>query len=1027
MNKRTVFFLWMVLLLLSVPVSAQTFDDKKGPNTYRNADNPHYWKNRPPNAAYWQQDVYYKMDMNVDDKEESISGTQEITYWNNSPDTLKEVYFHLYQNAFQPNSMYHELRKAGRLYTVFGENELKGLGTRVENVKINGKLVKAQYRADKSVMKLVLPTALLPNSSISITTNFATYWDKEDGGNIRRRMKTFRHGKAYGTEVIHFDGVHWYPRICVYDRKFGWTTDPHLGKEFYGDYGAFDVSLTFPNQYIVEGTGQLQNTKEVYPGDLRQRIDVSNYKTSRSVYTKPVVADGSTKTWKFHAENVHDFAFTADPTYRIGETIWNGVSCLALVQEEHAHKWQESSKFLAKVIEVYSSDIGMYAYPKIIAADARDGMEYPMITLDGGVWPGHAGLIAHEVGHNWFFGMVGNNETYRASLDEGFTQFLTAWSLRKLRGDKSVPNRTLDSKVFYGYMAHATGENNARLNTHSDHFNSAERHGGGYGQVYYKTATMLYNLEYVLGDELFLKAMQNYFDQWKMCHPYWEDFRNSISRYTKVDLTWFFDQWLTTNQVIDYKIKRVKKEKNNLYLLEIERNGMQMPLDITVTAKDGKTYDFYIPNTYFTKKTDATVLPIWQGWGIINDVYSVKVTIPAGVSDVKIDPSGRLADVYRLDNSHKTPKTVRFDDTYYRGQTYHEYQYFWRPDVWYSDLMGTRVGLHVNGNYFYNKHIFKASVGYNLDHEEINGLSQMYYDLSYRTRIGTRLDLVAKSWMMDGFDVHQFGFQKTRGSNTYHTYINAFNQGDIADNPDVSVNLKFQRRTKYYKSNLAWNINGRVSANEKYNYQRLSVEFIHRKPLAKARLSTRVFVQGMTGSSLNPFAQLPLGGGTYEEQMSNLLYRTGWIQREHENLSNTFTNTHFGGGLNLRAYSGYLATVGDINTVQIVNLGNSGASMNMELDFANYIPLKIKKLRNLIKVQTYLFADAGILGTSKAFSSDLRADAGVGGTVRLNFGRGSKIKPLVVRVDLPLFVNRLPFDENEYVAFRYLIGINRAF
>lgn len=1011
----------------ALPGFTQKYNDREGPNTYRNADNPYYWKNRPPNAAYWQQDVYYQMDMNVDDKEESISGDQNITYWNNSPDTLYEIYFHLYQNAFQPNSIYHALREAGKLYTTFGENELKGLGTQVKSVMVGNKVVQPEYRSDKSVMRISLPEPMLPNTSIQIKTQFATYWDKEDKGNIRRRMKTFRHGKAYGTEVIHFDGVHWYPRICVYDRKFGWTTDPHIGKEFYGDYGAFDVSLTFPNQYIVEATGQLQNFKEVYPGDLRERIDIKNYKTSRSVYTQPVKANGSTKTWKFHAENVHDFAFTADPTYRIGETIWNGISCIALVQEEHAHRWQETSKFLAKVIEVYSTDIGKYAYPKIIAADARDGMEYPMITLDGGVWPGHAGLIAHEVGHNWFFGMVGNNETYRASLDEGFTQFLTAWSLRKIRNDKSVPNRTTDARVFYGYMLHATGDNNARLNVHSDHFNSAERHGGGYGQVYYKTATMLYNLEYVLGEELFLKAMQNYFDEWKMCHPYWEDFRNSVIRYTKVDLNWFFDQWLTTNEVIDYKIAKVKKVSKDSFRINLKRKGMQMPLDIVVTAKDGSQSKYYVPNTYFVKKTDATVLPIWQGWGIINEDYAFTIHVPGGIKDVKLDPSGRMADVYRLDNSKKMPKTVQFDNTYYRGQTYHNYQYFWRPDGFYSELMGLRLGLHVNGNYFYNKHIFRASVGYNLNHEDDSSLNPIYYDFAYKTRIGTNFDLKAKSWMMDGFDVHQFGLEKRIGKNSYHAYLNSFNQGAFMSTPDVSWNMDFKRSSKYYKSNLSWRIKGRVSANESFNYQRLSAEFIHRRPIGKAKISTRLFAQGLTGSNPNPFAMLPLGGGTYEEQMNHLLYRTGWVPREHENLSSSFTNSHFGGGLNLRAYSGYLATVGDETAVQFAHLGRSGTSVNVELDFRDYIPLRINRLRKMFTVQTYLFADAGILGAAKTFNSELRADAGIGGTLGTNFGGGSKIKPLTIRFDVPFFVNRLPSDQEDFVAFRYLIGINRAF
>ena len=135
------------------------------------------------------------------------------------------------------------------------------------------------------------------------------------------------------------------------------------------------------------------------------------------------------KVWRYHAENVHDFAFTADPTYRIGEAEWNGIKCIAMAEEPHASKWQNAAEYCAKTIEAHSTWFGMYAYPKMVVADARDGMEYPMLTLDGGSDPGYRGLFVHEIGHNWFYGMVGTNETYRAMLDEGFTQFLTGWGL----------------------------------------------------------------------------------------------------------------------------------------------------------------------------------------------------------------------------------------------------------------------------------------------------------------------------------------------------------------------------------------------------------------------------------------------------------------------------------------------------------------------------------------------------------------------------------------------------------------------
>src|SRR5690606_27303308 len=198
------------------------------------------------------------------------------------------------------------------------------------------------------------------------------------------------------------------------------------------------VQLEFAANYIVEATGVLQNRSEVLPDELRQRLDIKNFaekpwgeKPSEIIpYNKE-----ERKKWHFKAENVHDFAFTADHSYRIGTEYENGIECVALVQEPHASGWQNAAKFVAQTITALSNQFGTYHYPKMVAADANDGMEYPMLTLDGGKDPGYRGLLVHEIAHNWFYGMVGNNETYRAALDEGFTQFLTAWGLEKIDGE----------------------------------------------------------------------------------------------------------------------------------------------------------------------------------------------------------------------------------------------------------------------------------------------------------------------------------------------------------------------------------------------------------------------------------------------------------------------------------------------------------------------------------------------------------------------------------------------------------------
>jgi Peptidase family M1 domain len=521
-------------------------------NEFQSKSNAMYWKNKSPHAAYFQQDVYYKIKANISEKSNIAQATEELIYTNNSPDDLMFVYFHLYQNAFTKGSYLEALNAANHQpIKRMGKYEALGLGTVVNNMTANGKVCKVEL--DNTIMKVYLPEVLHAGESITFKMSFATYFDR---GGFRRRMAL---NNSFGAK--HFNGVHWYPRISVYDQKKGWDVDQHLNKELYGDYGLFDVELTFSDNYVVEATGALQNYAEVYPADLRERLDIKHFLNKPWNEAPSIITPYDStkrKTWHFVANNVHDFAFTANPHYRISETNWKGIQCVGLVLEPHASRWANSANYVAKIIQTFSEDFGMYEYPKMIAADANDGMEYPMLTLCGGADPDYRGLFTHEIAHNWFYGMIGNNETYRAALDEGFTQFLTAWGLRKIDGDTMITlptknkfiqknkeaNLVLDRNIYNRYMYDAIRGEDKQLNTHSNDFHSALGHENGYSNVYHKTATMLYNLQYVLGDELFQKAMQHYVAKWKIAHPYFEDFRQSIIEFTHQDLNWFFDQWM---------------------------------------------------------------------------------------------------------------------------------------------------------------------------------------------------------------------------------------------------------------------------------------------------------------------------------------------------------------------------------------------------------------------------------------------------------------------------------------------------
>lgn len=1074
-------------------------------DTYRSASNPYYWKNRKPYEGYWQQDVHYNIKASVDDQTDIVDGEEELTYYNNSPDTLAFVYFHLYQNAFTKGAYLQNLNRANGFKQQFGKYEADGKGTEIESLQVtaqdgqqSSRMVngKRMVEIDNTIMKVLLQNPLLPGQHATFRIKFKTYFD--GGGNQRRRMKTFK--DAWGNK--QYDGVHWYPRMCVYDRKFGWETDQHLGKEFYGDFGSYDVELTFPGNYVMDATGVLQNRDEVLPADLRAKLDIRNFK-EKPLNEKPseiTPAGAPKKTWKFRAENVHDFAWVADPTFRIGESklrLANGheVSCIALAQEPHAARWQDAALFTSKVIETYSNDIGAYAYPKMIVADARDGMEYPMLTLDGGLSPGYYGLFAHEVGHNWFFGMVGNNETYRASLDEGFTQFLTNWSMVKLLGDEPKkrgkgyvskyyrPLTQTDQTVYLGYIRDAINHNDMPLNTHSDDFNGALNHGGGYGHVYYKTATMLYNLQYVLGDELFLKAMQHYFDQWKFCHPYFEDFRSSIISYTHADLNWFFDQWMETTKTIDYQVTCFKRVPNNsvvvnskqgfdLYSITLKRKGeMQMPVDFTVFTKDS-SYRFIVPNTYFVKAHDSStqVLPVWRGWGLLDKKYTADVLLPSHsrITNVQIDPTHRLADINELNNSIKCPVLFTFDHQVKNPLDRKHYILKWRPDVWYNNYDGIKAGLHFNGNYMGQRHVFRVTAWYNTGaftqytdsvYQRSSPIYPVHYNASYQTRIGKFTDLFLQSRLLDGLFMNKIGIEKNSHGFTYRAFFKSMRRTQLyylpayypvmSFYPQISsenqwnntLNLEIEKDYSGFGSGK-WLIGMRTSAiRSDFDYSSIYFNLVQHSNLSKFELRTRIFGQYMTGSHFAPESQLYLAGANPEEMADNKFTRSaGIVPYEWSTYGINTNHFQYGGGLNIRGYNGYLVPVNDGATQYYLYKGNTGAAVNLELDYDRFFRIPGVGPLKYFHLDSYLFFDGGILRNdrpaafetgavaAKALNTGFMASAGPGFALTIkNWGRLDEIKPLTIRFDMPLYLSNAPFADNENLKFRWLIGVNRAF
>lgn len=1055
------------LLILSITLPAQNeYVD------FRSVTNPLYWKNKKPFADYWQQDVHYNIKAELNDSTDIVTGHEQLTYWNNSPKELYYVYFHLYSNAQAKGSYLSDLYENNNYTLHYGKYRAQGLGTTVDDISINGTALKTEL--DNTVMKVYLTKPILPGESVTFDVNFKTYFDREV---IRNRMKLFN---SFGYK--HYDLVHWYPRISVYDRKFGWDTYQHMDHEFYGDFGSFHVELTFPNNYVMDGTGVLTNESEVLPDSLRQKLDLRNF--SKKPWNSPpstvVKRDGTKKTWKFSAINVHDFALTADPTYRIGEYDWNGVRCIALVQEPHAAGWQNCPQYIAKILDVNSYNIGPYHYPKMICADAQDGMEYPMLTLDGGFDPDYRDLLVHEISHNWFFGMVGSNETYRAMMDEGFTQFYTADTYQFIDGPNKIempskskyvnnytePNRILDDQFYNSYMiATVTREDESTLNTHSDEFNGGIRHGGGESVVYFKTATMLKNLEYVLGRALFDKCMQHYFEQWKFCHPYPEDFRNSVIQYSGVDLNWFFDEWIETSKRIDYKIGRVKKVKGKgNYQITFKRKGeMQMPVDFTVIDKGDSAYHYSIPNTWFEKPVRSNVLPRWIGWGPkVKTSYTANIHLNGKFKDAIIDPSRRLADVNMMNNVKRKKVDVKFDSHVYNPPDWKHYEMKVGPNIWYNGYDGVKIGATVKGNYMGVKHVFDASVWFS------SGLGQNYLDstvgkndynivsflVNYKTstsRFIKKSAVYTTLKSLDGLESALVGFEKRSNNDRNRIYIQY--KGMVRDLQRDLVYLinrdewQIQKFNSYlnvgidhnysYKHGAGFmNLNARAAAFTKdYDFSAITFVAVNKTNVWKLGVNTRLFGQAGFGNNLPSESMLFASGANPEELMENKYTRSmGFFPPDWGRYGSTTNHFTAGGGLNLRGYSGYLLPQYDKDGFIMYNYkGTTGASASAEIEFGKLLGfMKIRKIDNTMKLQPYLFADAGFININRPSEankmSDLLFDAGAGVALSINrFGPLYGFKPLTVRFDMPLFINRLPFAEKDYFQFRWMIGINRAF
>ncbi len=587
------------------------------------------------NTTYWQQHVDYTMEIDMNVENFQYDGVQKIVYTNNSPDTLDKVFYHLFFNAFQPGSEMDirlqtiadpstkMVNNIGSAEKPIFESRISKLQPnevgfiKVQSLKQDGVAVK--HETIGSILKVTLNKPIAPGEKVTFDMNFKG----QVPVHIRRSGRNNKEGVALSM-------AQWYPKLVEYDFE-GWHASQYIGREFHGVWGNFDVKISIDKDYVLGGSGYLQNPNEIGHG----------YETGK--VTRP---KGKKLTWHFKAPKVHDFTWAADPEY-IHDKIKgeNDVTLHFLykktLSETYLKNWKELQPKTAELLTYFNENIGQYPYKQYSVIQAGDGgMEYAMCTLITGerTFGSLVGVTAHELAHTWFQFLLATNEQKHEWMDEGFTSYISDLAENKVL-NKQEENPHMGAFSSYERMVKLGIEEPQSIHADRYHFNTSYS-----SSAYSKGNLFLVQLGYIIGEENLKKTIKKYFEDFKFKHPTPNDIKRTAEKVSGLQLDWYLNYWTQTTNVIDYGVDKIEGKK-----VSLKRNGnLPMPIDLKVTYTDGTVENFYIPLRMLLgqKPTKATVINDWS-WVQPNYTFTAKKE----VQSVEIDPENRMADLNKNNNS----------------------------------------------------------------------------------------------------------------------------------------------------------------------------------------------------------------------------------------------------------------------------------------------------------------------------------------------------------------------------------------
>ena len=576
----------------------------------------------------WQQNANYKIYIDLDVKKNTFKGSQEVLYTNNSPDTLNKVFFHLYFNAFRPESDMAERLNNGDDNNRRFDVNIKDLEPheygqlKVSNLKQDG--LNIDSFVSDTILEVTLTNPILPGESSLFTMNF--------NGQIPITIRRAGRDSPMG---VKYSMAQWYPKISEYDYE-GWNTAPYTGREFHGVWGDFDVTIKIDKDFIVAASGYIQET------------DPNNNKLG--------YLSGKKRVWNFKAPKVHDFTWAADSEYI--HDIYpgpNGVKLNFYYKNDPKiiANWKTLQPVTAELMDFFNNYIGEYPYEQYSVVQGGDGgMEYSMLTLInyGEELIPLISVTSHELAHAWFQGVLATNEMNHAWMDEGSASYFGELAESHVFNIDFHPIFT--ERPYQDYISLATSGQEMPLATNANRFKFNRAYEDA---AYDKGFVFLSQLNYIIGEKAFEKTIKNYFDKYKFTHPLPNDLRRVAEQSSGILLNWYLTDWTQTTNQIDYAIKNVESRKKKS-VITLERIGlMPMPLEILVRYKDGNEEFYYIPISLMRgEKSKPEYADKWiqlEDWSWAYKKYEFEIKSKMGsIKSIDINPTGLLADVDTSNN-----------------------------------------------------------------------------------------------------------------------------------------------------------------------------------------------------------------------------------------------------------------------------------------------------------------------------------------------------------------------------------------